>query len=74
MRLRCGSCGHRFEVLASDTEVEAFCREVDRMLDEFERAAARLHRERVEAEIELFSTALELDLISGDDFAPRDRS
>lgn len=40
-------------------------------LDGFEHGAARLERDRVEAEIELFATALALDLISGDDFAAR---
>src|SRR5690242_17920229 len=50
MRLRCGGCGYRFDVIASDIEVDAFCREVDRVLDRFERAAARLERERLEAE------------------------
>jgi hypothetical protein len=41
------------------------------VLDGFERGAARLERDRVEAEIELFATAHALDLISGDDFAAR---
>ena len=74
MTLRCGACETTFDLLASNTEVEAFCREFDRVLDGFERGAERLERERVEAEIELLATALALDLISGDDFAVRDGS
>ena len=74
MTLRCGACETTFDLLATSSEVEAFCRELDRALDGFERGAARLQRERVEAEIEIFATALALDLISGDDFATRDGS
>jgi hypothetical protein len=66
--LRCGDCGTWHETFARDDEVAAL-----------ERATAQVHRtladelrcldlERMGAEVEAFSQALELDLINADDF------
>jgi hypothetical protein len=68
LSLRCGGCEARVELLADHVEVEAFCVELDDVLDDLERGASRMERERNETEIETFATALALDLISSDDF------
>jgi hypothetical protein len=68
LSLRCGGCETRVDVLADHVEVETFCMELDDVLEGFARGAARLARERTETEIEIFATALALDLISSDDF------
>jgi hypothetical protein len=54
--------------------VAAFCQELDHVLAELELEATRLERERAEAEIAVFATALAKDLTSGDDFAARSGS
>jgi hypothetical protein len=66
--LRCGACDAMVEFLASDAEVYAFCEESNLSLDRLAARAARLDRARMTAEVDVFVAALELDLISGDDF------
>jgi hypothetical protein len=67
--LRCGGCDTVLDLVAFNLEVDAFCRELERAFARLEIGAERLRRERLEAEIDLFATALALDLISSDDFA-----
>jgi len=67
--LRCGACGLRYDLHARDDEVDALCAEVDEGLDRLAAGVERLDRERMSAEADIFATALQLDLISGDDFA-----
>jgi hypothetical protein len=69
MRLRCGSCGASREATVQDTDAELFDCELDRAQDSIRRDADRLSRERLAAEADAFATALELDLISAEDFA-----
>lgn len=67
--LRCGACGFRFDRRASDEEVDELLAEVDEGLQRLAERADRINRERMLREVDLFVTALDRDLISGDDFA-----
>lgn len=67
--LRCGACGLRFDRRASDEEVDALCIEIDDGLERLAARADRMNRERMLREVDLFVTALDRDLITGDDFA-----
>lgn len=67
--LRCGACGVRRTLFASDEEVDALCDDIDAGMAKLAAEADRLNRERREAEIQIFTAALTRDLISGDDFA-----
>ena len=69
MRLRCGSCGASRETTVEDAEADLFDCELDRAQASIRRSAERLSREQLAAEADTFATALELDLISADDFA-----
>ena len=68
LRLRCGSCGTWHETFAQDEAVAALQRANRRSRAELTKAVRRLDLERMGSEIEAFSQALELDLISADDF------
>lgn len=68
IRLRCGGCGHKREVIASDDEAERFDRDLHAGVAEIAATAVRLERERMRAELATLTTALERDLIAPDDF------
>ena len=66
--LRCGACERRRLVVASESEMHAFCDELAWFAILIEADAEYLWRERTAVEIEIFVAALELDLIGTDDF------
>ena len=66
--LRCGACGHEYDVKVDEAAVCWFNRALDRGYDAIERAAERLRRECMAAWIETFRLALERDLIDAADF------
>jgi hypothetical protein len=66
--LRCGGCGTWRDVVASNTAVEAFDRQLDEEMDMIQAAAERLERQSFSDEADAFGTALRLDLLSADDF------
>jgi hypothetical protein len=66
--LRCGGCGTRRDVVASDLAVAAFDRRLDDEMNLIRAAAERLERESLSAQAETFATALRLDLLGADDF------
>jgi len=69
MFLRCGACGKTRELTVPDSEADLFDHELDRAQTAIRRAADRLSRERLAEETEAFAAALQLDLISAEDFA-----
>jgi hypothetical protein len=69
--LRCGACGDRRDVTLDDGEAREFDRALDRGVRRIGREVRRRDRQRLEAETESLSIALEQDLIGADDFAPR---
>lgn len=71
MRLRCGQCGDVREVVASQEVADRFDRELDRASDVLASMLARVDRERMNAEVEAFTTALRLDLFDAGDFTAR---
>ena len=73
MRLRYGSCGASREATVEDAEADLFDYELDRAQASIRRSAERLSRERLAAEADTFATALELDLISAEDFGAPER-
>lgn len=68
--LRCGSCGDRRDLTLDDDQAREFDCALDRGVHRIGRTVRRLERERMLAEIEPLSIALERDLIGADDFAP----
>ena len=68
--LRCGACGDRRDVTLDDEQARAFDRALDRGVHGIGRTVRRLERERMLADVESLSIALEQDLIGADDFAP----
>jgi transcription elongation factor Elf1 len=75
MLLRCGACGASREATVPDEEAERYDQELDMAEYRMRRAADRLSQEALEEQAESFATALELDLISVEDFArPRGRA
>jgi hypothetical protein len=66
--LRCGSCGTRRDVVASNCAVAEFDRILDEDMDLIEAAAERLERESFSDQAETFGAALRLDLLGADDF------
>jgi hypothetical protein len=69
IRLRCGACGHKREVVVSDAEALRLERDLAPGLRAIERAVRRLDRERMQREADALITALERDLIGPADFA-----
>lgn len=67
--LRCGACATRAEVLVDNAAAQRFDRDLDRAQDQMVDAADRLELEIMSAQVEVFTTALESDLIHADDFA-----
>ena len=68
VRLRCGECAWTREVTITDDEAKQLERDLDPGLIVIESIVARLDRERMLSELELFVTALERDLIGPMDF------
>ena len=66
--LRCGQCGVRRDVIASNLVVAEFDRVLDEELERIRSEADRLERESLRAQADSFGTALRLDLLTADDF------
>ena len=71
MRLRCGQCGEVREVVVSEAVAHRYDFALDRTSDVIASALSRLDRERMNAEVDAFTTALRLDLFDAGDFAVR---
>jgi hypothetical protein len=71
--LRCGECLHEREVVITDVEAAKFDRDLQPGLDAIERIIDQLDHERMRWEAEIFTTALERDLITASDFAAHGR-
>lgn len=66
--LRCGQCGMRRDVIASNLVVAEFDRVLDEELERIRVEADRLGRESLQAQADSFGTALRMDLLTADDF------
>jgi hypothetical protein len=66
--LHCGGCGRSRDVVATNAEVALFDRILDEDMELMADTADRLEFECFEAEADAFGTALELDLLTADDF------
>jgi hypothetical protein len=71
VQLRCGECARWRELVVSDAELKQMEHVLMAGWHAIERTFQDLARKRMAAEIELFVTALDRDLIDADDFAPR---
>jgi len=71
VRLRCGACAWTREDVFSDDDVKRLERDLAPGLDAMAKAVARLDRERMEREADVFIAALARDLIGPADFARR---
>jgi hypothetical protein len=69
MRLRCGACDTWREVTVPNTVAARFDLELDRRLDVLTRAADRLDRKRMIADVETMIEALRRGLVDAADFA-----
>jgi hypothetical protein len=69
MLLRCGECDSWQEVTVSDAEAQRFDVELDRRADVLARAAARLDRQRMAADVDNMIAALRRGLIDAADFS-----
>jgi hypothetical protein len=69
MFLRCGECGMSREAAVSNAEADRFERALHARASVLAGAARKLQEERLSAEIDVFVTALEDDLIDADSFA-----
>jgi hypothetical protein len=68
MRLRCGECGFVREVEVTNEEAQRFEHELDRGVKQIAAAFVRLDRERMIADSNAMTAALERDLIDPGDF------
>jgi hypothetical protein len=68
IRLRCGECGLVREVEVTDEEAQRFDRELDRGMNQIAADFARLDRERMIADSDILTAALQRDLIDPGDF------
>ena len=68
MRLRCGECGVVREVELTDEEAKRLDGQLDRGLAKIAAALVRRDRERMIADADTLTVALERDLIDPDDF------
>jgi hypothetical protein len=68
IRLRCGQCGHVREVELTDEQAQRYDRELARGVAEVAAALVRLEQERMIADSDTLTAALERDLIGPDDF------
>lgn len=66
--LRCGNCGHRWDVEIENSRAARFDTELDCDQAFIRRTAERLDLERMAAEVETFAIALSRDLIEPADF------
>lgn len=71
MLVRCGACWHEREAVASNAEAQVFDSELNLAERLMREEADRLSQEALADQAEAFATALELDLIGAEDFAPR---
>jgi hypothetical protein len=71
IRLRCGECSVSREVVVSNDEAHRLERDLAPGLCAIAAAVARLERERMTREADVFVAGLERDLIHADDFARR---
>jgi hypothetical protein len=69
VRLRCGECAWSRETIITDAEAEQLERDLEPGLREIAKEAAKLDRERMIWEGEVFLAALRRDLIGPTDFA-----
>ncbi len=69
MLLRCGECQSWVQATVGNEQAAALDLELDRQQAEIADAAAALAAERMAADVEAFTAALELDLVDADDFA-----
>jgi hypothetical protein len=69
MLLRCGACDTWREVTVPNSVAARFDLELDRRLDVLTRAAERLERVRMAAEVETMIQALRRGLVDAGDFA-----
>jgi hypothetical protein len=69
MRLRCGACDTWREVTVPNTVAARFDLELDRRLDILARAADRLDRKRMAADVETMIEALRRGLVDAADFS-----
>ena len=68
IRLRCGECGFVREVEVTNEEAQRFEHELDRGVKQIAAAFVRLDRERMIADSDAITAALERDLIDPGDF------
>lgn len=68
IRLRCGECAFVREVEVSNEEAQRFERELDRGVQDIAATVARIARERMIADADALTTALQRDLIDPGDF------
>ena len=66
--LRCGDCGHRWDVVIEDWRAARYDTELDSDRAFIRRELERLDLERMATEVEAFATALSRDLIEPADF------
>jgi hypothetical protein len=69
IELRCGDCGHRWELDVHDSRAARFDIELDQDQSALRMTLRRLDLERMAAEVETFAAALSRDLIEPADFA-----
>jgi hypothetical protein len=67
--LRCGECQAWVQATVGNEQAAALDVELDRQQAAIADAAASLAAERMAADVEAFTAALELDLVDADDFA-----
>ena len=68
IRLRCGECGFVREVEVTNEEAQRFEHELDRGVKQIAAAFVRLDRQRMIADSDAMTAALERDLIDPGDF------
>ena len=68
IRLRCGECGFVREIEVDNDEAQRFEHDLDRGVRQIAAAFARLDRERMIADSDTMTAALERDLIDPSDF------
>jgi hypothetical protein len=69
IRLRCGECGFVREVEVTNEEAQRFEHELDRGVEQIAAVFVRLDRERMIADSDAITAALERDLIDPGDFS-----
>ncbi|MGZ8649967.1 MAG: hypothetical protein ACXW08_15290 [Solirubrobacteraceae bacterium] len=67
--LRCGDCGHAWDVIIDNTRAARYDVELDGDMAEIKRSLQHLDLARMAVEVEAFAAALSNDLIEPADFA-----